>query len=166
VYRLQYFDETPTRKNFTLDTKRKEWLLAAGEAGKKKLLDYIKTGKIGKMPPSRCRNYNKCKTVLRWGDRSYNFDHKDNNPRNNSPRNCYLVCRNCHGKATKIDKRAVRDIFGGVAGYQTIKRRVSYKKPKSTATKKKSTKVKAKRITRKSKKSASIKRIRSRRPKK
>ncbi len=127
-------DEAPKRRNFTLDTKRKEWLFAAGEAGKTRLLEYIKTGKIGTLPPSRCRN-RKCKAVLRWGDGGYNFDHKDNNPRNNSQRNCYLVCRNCHGKATKIEKRAERDIFGNVVGYKTIKRKIGYKKPKSSTKK-------------------------------
>jgi hypothetical protein len=149
--------EPSARRNFTITTKRIEWMDAAGRNVGKFLRDkkFVKT--------SYCR---KCKTKLVWGDGTYNFDYKDNNPRNNSQKNCYLVCRNCHGQATKIDKRAVRDIFGGVAGYQTIKRRVSYKKPKSTATKKKSTKAKAKRITRKSKKSASTKNIRSRRTKK
>jgi len=128
--------EPPARKNFTIATKRIEWLKVAGKTGEKPLLNYLTTGKIGKLGTSKCR---KCKIVLRWGDGKYNFDHKDNNPRNNSQRNCYLVCRNCHGQATKIEKRAVRGIFGEVEGYKTIKRKVSYKKPKATTTKKKVT---------------------------
>ena len=68
----------------------------------------------------------------------------DNNSSNNSQRNCYLFCRNCHGKATKIDKVAVRGIFGEVEGYKTIKRKVSYKKPKTTITKKKATAISSK----------------------
>jgi hypothetical protein len=48
-----------------------------------------------------------------------------------------LVCRICHGKATKIDKRAVRDMFGGISGYKTIKKKVSYKKPKTKKVSKK-----------------------------
>ena len=125
------FDEPPARRNFTIKTKRIEWLKAAGKSGEKALLDYLTTGKIGKLGPSKCRS-RKCKTILRWGDRTYNFDHKDNNPRNNSQKNCYLVCRNCHGKATKIEKRAERDIFGNIVGYKAYKRKIGYKKPKSS----------------------------------
>ena len=120
---------TPGRKNFTLKTKRIEWLKAAGKSGEKTLLEYLTTGKIGKLGPSKCR---KCKTPLRWGDRTYDFDHKDNNPRNNNQKNCYLVCAICHRKATKIEKRAERDIFGNVTGYKIIKRKIGYKKPKAT----------------------------------
>jgi hypothetical protein len=127
-----FFDESSTRKNFTLKTKRVEWLKAAGEKGENKLLKYLTEGKIPKLPLSKCRE---CKISLKWGDRTYNFDHKDNNPNNNSQNNCYLVCRNCHGKATKIEKHAVRDIFGGIIEYKTIKRKVSYKKPKGSARK-------------------------------
>ena len=120
--------EPTARRNFTITTKRIEWMDAAGKDIGKFLRDkkFIKT--------SYCR---KCKTKLVWGDGSYNFDHKDNNSRNNSQRNCYLVCRNCHGKATKIGKRAEKDIFGNVIGYKTIKKKVSYKKP--AASKKKTT---------------------------
>ena len=125
------FDEPPARRNFTIKTKRIEWLKAAGKSGEKALLDYLTTHKIGKLGPSKCRS-RKCKTILRWGDGTYNFDHKDNNPRNNSQKNCYLVCRNCHGKATKIEKRAERDIFGNVVGYKAYKRKIGYKKPKSS----------------------------------
>ncbi len=129
---IRYFDESPARKNFTPKTKRIEWLKAAGKSGGKALLGYLTNGKIPKLPPSKCR---KCKTILRWGDGTYNFDHKDNNPRNSSQKNCYLVCRNCHGKATKIEKRAERDIFGNVVGYKAYKRKIGYKKPKSSAEK-------------------------------
>ena len=133
------FGEPSARRDFTLKTKRIEWLKAAGKSGEKTLLEYSTTGKIGKLGPSKCR---RCKTPLRWGDGTYNFDHKDNNPRNNSQKNCYLVCRNCHGKVTKIEKRAVRGIFGEVVDYKTIKRKVGYKKPRSSG----------KRVVRKSKK--------------
>ncbi len=122
--------EPPARKNFTITTKRIEWMDAAG----KNVGQFLRDKKFVKT--SYCR---KCKIKLVWGDRSYEFDHKDNNPRNNSQKNCYLVCRNCHGKATKIEKRPVRDIFGGITEYKTIKKKVSYKKPKSTMTKKKTT---------------------------
>ena len=124
--------DSPTRKNFTITTKHIEWMDAAGRDIGKYLRDkkFIKT--------SYCR---KCKTRLVWGDGRYNFDHKDNNSRNNNQKNCYLVCRNCHGKATKIEKRAERDIFGNVVGYKTIKRKISYKKPKSTTKMKKKKKI-------------------------
>jgi hypothetical protein len=150
--------EPSVRRNFTITQKKIEWMDAAG----KNVAEYLRSS-AKFVKTSYCRQ---CKTKLVWGDGSYNFDHKDNNPRNNSQKNCFLVCRNCHGKATKIDKRAIRDIFGGVAGYQTIKRKVSYKKPKSTATKKKSTKATTKKVTSKSKKSTSTKRVKSRRTKK
>ena len=124
--------EPSKRKNFTIRTERIEWLKAAGQAGEKLLLQYLQTGKIGKLPPSKCR---KCPKKLVWGDGTYNFDHKDNNSSNNRQTNCFLVCRNCHGKATKIEKRAERDIFGNVVGYKTIKRKIGYKKPKSSVKK-------------------------------
>lgn len=130
------WDETPTRKNFTLKTKRIEWLKAAGKSGEKVLLDYLSDGKIPKLSSSKCR---KCKRLLKWGDKTYEFDHKDNKPTNNSQNNCYLVCLFCHRKATKIEKRAERDIFDDVTGYKTVKRKVSYKKPKSIKVKNKVT---------------------------
>ena len=110
------------RKPFSLTAKKIEWMSAAG----KDVMQYIRDKKFVKT--SKCR---KCKRRLVWGDRSYEFDHKDNNSSNNSQKNCYLVCRNCHGKATKIEKRAVREPFlGTVIGHKTIKRKVGYKKPK------------------------------------
>jgi hypothetical protein len=81
---------------------------------------------------SKCRN---CGLTLKWGDRTYDFDHKDNNPANNSQNNCYLVCKICHGKHTRIEKRAVRGWFGEAVGYKTVKRKVGYKKPKPAKTK-------------------------------
>ena len=124
---MLFFDEAPARRNFSITQKKIEWISAAG----KDVMQYLRDKKFVKT--SYCR---RCKTKLTWGDGSYNFDHKDNNPRNNSQKNCYLVCRNCHGKVTKIEKRAVRGIFGEVIGHKTIKRKVGYKKPKSTTTKK------------------------------
>ena len=69
--------------------------------------------------------------------RSTEYDHKDNNPANNNESNCWVVCSNCHRKHTVITKRAVRDLFGDVIGYQTIKRKVGYKKPATTQAKSK-----------------------------
>lgn len=59
-------------------------------------------------------------------------DHKDNNTANNRQSNCYLVCRNCHGKATKFKTVKVRDVFGIPVGVKKLKLKVGYKKPKST----------------------------------
>jgi hypothetical protein len=96
---------------------------AAGRDAK----EYTEKGKFYKT--SECRQ---CHKKLRWGDGTYNFDHKDNNPANNSQSNCYLVCRNCHGRATKIEKRKIRGPFlGMVIGHKTIKRKAGYKKPKN-----------------------------------
>ena len=114
--------ETPKRrKPFSLNTKRIEWLRAAGRDPEK----YFETGKFYKT--SYCR---KCKRKLIWRDGSYDFDHKDNNPANNSQRNCYLVCKTCHGKATKTKVIKERGIFGRVVGHKTIKLKVGYKKRK------------------------------------
>ena len=118
--------ESPARRNFTITTKRIEWMDAAG----RDIGQFLRDKKLVKT--SYCR---KCKTKLVWGDGTYNFDHKDNNPRNNSQKNCYLVCRNCHGKATKIEKRAIRGILGEIIGYKTIKRKIGYKKPKTSSKK-------------------------------
>jgi hypothetical protein len=142
--------EPPSRRNFPISVKKIEWLDAAKADVGRYLRDkkyFVKT--------SYCR---KCKIKLTWGDRTYEFDHKDNNNSNNSQKNCYLVCRNCHGKATKVEKRAIKDVFGSISGYQTIKRKVSYKKPKTTVTKRVSTnKSGSRRVAVKKAKSKSIK---------
>ncbi|OGN97949.1 MAG: hypothetical protein A2Z77_08895 [Chloroflexi bacterium RBG_13_51_36] len=115
------------RIEFSIVTKRIEWLSAGGESGKNTLLKYVKDKKVpARMPRSRCRV---CKIPLTWGSGTYNFDHRDNNSANISQKNCFLVCRNCHGKATKI--RVVRERepwFGSVIGYRTQKLKVGYKK--------------------------------------
>jgi len=140
--------EPPARRNFTITTKRIEWISSAGgDVGR-----YLRDKKFVKT--SKCR---RCKRKLVWGDHSYEFDHKDNNSSNNSQRNCYLVCRICHGKATKIDKRAIRDVFGGISGYQTIKKKVSYKKPK--------TKKASRKVVNKKPKKTTIKKAVKRKPK-
>jgi hypothetical protein len=115
------------RIEFSIVTKRIEWLSAGGESGKRTLLKYIRDEKVpAKMPRSKCRV---CKIPLAWGSGTYNFDHKDNNSANISQKNCFLVCRNCHGKATKI--RVVRERepwFGSVVGYRVQRLKVGYKK--------------------------------------
>ena len=116
------------RREFSIVTKRVEWLKAAGtDNAKRVLLKYLADGKVpARIPRSRCRG---CKTTLTWGSGTYNFDHKDNNSANTSQKNCFLVCRNCHGKATKI--RVVREYdpwFGSVIGYRTQKLKAGYKK--------------------------------------
>jgi hypothetical protein len=156
--------EPSARRNFTITTKRIEWMDAAG----KNVAQFMRDKKLVKT--SYCR---KCHRKLTWGDRTYEFDHKDNNKSNNSQKNCYLVCAICHRKATKIDKRAERDIFGNITGYKTIKRKVSYKKPKSATTKRKVTKKKVarkkvtkrapKRVASKAKKGSSVRRARAKR---
>jgi hypothetical protein len=130
------YSETTTRKIFPISVKKLEWMFASG----KSVNDYLQDKKKF-VKTSSCR---KCKMKLIWGERGYQFDHKDNNNANNSQKNCYLVCANCHSKATKIEKRAIKGIFGITTGYQTIKRKVSYKKPKTTPKKSKSVAVKAK----------------------
>ncbi len=112
------------RKPFAIKTKKIEWALAAGRNA------FDSTGKVNFVKTSQCRS---CKRTLTWGDRTYDFDHKDNNPTHNSQSNCYLVCKVCHGKHTVITKRKVSGLFGG---YQTIKKKVGYKKPKKQTNKK------------------------------
>jgi hypothetical protein len=151
---MLFGSESPKRKNFTIMQKKIEWM----DAGGKNVAEYLRSS-AKFVKTSKCR---KCKIKLIWGDRSYEFDHRDNKSSNNSQKNCYLVCRNCHGKATKTDKRAVRDMFGGISGYQTIKKELSYKKPKVSPTKKKVTKKKAvkkpiKKVASKAKRSTSVK---------
>jgi hypothetical protein len=116
------------RIEFSIVTKRVEWLKAAGtDTAKKVSQKYAETKKVpARMPRSKCRV---CKKPLTWGSGTYNFDHKDNNSANISQKNCFLVCRNCHGKATKT--RVVREYdpwFGSVIGYKTQKLKVGYKK--------------------------------------
>ena len=124
------------RVEFSIVTKRVEWLKAAGtDNAKRVLLKYLADGKVPtKMPRSKCRA---CKIPLTWGSGTYHFDHKDNNSANTSQKNCFLVCRNCHGKATKI--RVVRERepwFGSVIGYRPQKLKVGYKKTAKKPTRK------------------------------
>jgi hypothetical protein len=143
-----FWDEEKQRREFSIVTKRIEWLGAADtESAKRVLQKYVDDGKApSRMPRSKCRV---CGKPLTWGDGTYNFDHYDNNSSNNGQRNCYLVCRNCHGGATKI--RLVRELdpwFGTVIGYITQKLKVGYKKnPRKPATK--TTKKTAAKTTRK-----------------
>lgn len=121
-----FFGTGSKRRPFGTRTKRIEWLKAAGESANKSLVKYLADGKVPRpMPKSRCRE---CKRPLTWSDGTYDFDHKDNNPANDGQSNCYLVCKVCHGKHTKLKVVKERDIFGGVMGHRTIKLKVGYKK--------------------------------------
>lgn len=105
------------RKPFKLSTKKIEWMKAAGKNPDD---PFVKT--------SKCRQ---CKDRLVWGKGGYEFDHRNNDSSDNSQKNCYLVCSNCHIKATKIDKRKIKEPFlGTTVGYKTFKRKIGYKKPK------------------------------------
>src|SRR3989344_5145371 len=104
------------RKAFKTQTKKKEWMEAGGHNPDNWRTGFTKT--------SKCRH---CPRKLHWGDKHYEFDHKDNNPANNSQKNCYLVCLFCHRDATKIAKRKERDTLGFYK-YKTIKKKVGYKK--------------------------------------
>lgn len=116
-----FWDEEKKRKPFSVKTKKIEWMIASGRRV------YDKSGRLSFVKTSRCRE---CKRPLTWGDRTYDFDHKDNNPANNSQRNCYLVCKVCHGKHTVVKKRRITGVFGETVGHKTIKKKVGYKKPK------------------------------------
>lgn len=116
-----FWEEEKKRKPFSTKTKKIEWMLASGQKV------YDSSGKMRFVKTSKCRV---CKRPLTWGDRTYDFDHKDNNPANNSQRNCRLVCKVCHGKHTITKKRKIKGFFGATMGYETIKRKVGYKKPK------------------------------------
>ena len=118
---LNLFKTPKRRKPFSINAKRIEWLLAAGRDPE----EFFDKGKFYKT--SCCR---KCRIKLLWGDGSYDFDHKDNNPGNNRQSNCFLVCKNCHGKATKVKVIKQKGMFGEVTGHKTIKLKVGYKKPK------------------------------------
>lgn len=116
-----FWEEGTKRKPFSTRTKKIEWMLASGEKV------YDSSGKLRFVKTSKCRV---CKRPLTWGDRTYDFDHKDNNPANNSQTNCRLVCKVCHGKHTVVKKRKIKGFFGETIGHKTIKKKVGYKKPK------------------------------------
>lgn len=113
-------DEGPVRRAFPLSVKKVEWAIASGRRV------YNSKGEITFAKTSKCMV---CGTTLKWGDGRYNFDHKNNDSHNNGQKNCYLVCRNCHGKRTVIKKRAVYDSWDYFDGYKTIKMKVGYKNP-------------------------------------
>lgn len=109
------------RKAFKTQTKKKEWMKAGGHDPDKWRSDFIKT--------SKCR---KCHKKLNWNIHTYDFDHKYNNSGNNSGKNCFLVCVECHRKVTKRGKnRLIRDKWSGlVIGSKATMRKVGYKKRK------------------------------------
>lgn len=117
---LALYSNARKRKPFKISTKKIEWMRAAHRDP---------FGKFVKK--SRCRN---CGRPLTWKDGSYDFDHKDNNPANNSQNNCWLVCKSCHGRHTKIGIRKERDMLGFIT-YKTIKKKVGYKKSRRKHTK-------------------------------
>ena len=119
------FETRKKRKPFKTSTKKMEWMSAAGKDPLQWRKNFVET--------SKCRS---CGRTLTWGDGSYDFDHKDNDPSNNSQSNCILVCKSCHGKATVIKKRKIK-VLGLTIGHETIKRKVGYKKPKKKTVKKK-----------------------------
>jgi len=115
IYDSPLFSTKCKRKPFPISTKKHEWM---GASHRDPFGDFVKT--------SRCRV---CGRTLKWKDGTYDFDHKNNNPANNSQRNCYLICKSCHGKHTKVGKRRITS-FGMTVGYKTYKKKVGYKKPK------------------------------------
>lgn len=121
-------DNENQRRAFSIVTKRIEWLSAAGtDSAKKVLQKYRADRKVpARMPRSKCRV---CGRPLTWGDGTYDFDHFDNRSYNNSQRNCYLVCKSDHGKATKTKViRQYNPYTGALDGYTTIKLKAGYKK--------------------------------------
>ncbi len=115
------FEDKKQRKNFAQKTKKTEWLSASKDF--EAFNQYIKFNKFDETVVSYCRE---CNTSLVWKSGKYEFDHKNNQNYNNSQNNCYLLCRNCHGEHTKIDKIKINKPFG--TEYKTIKRKVGYKK--------------------------------------
>jgi len=113
---FELFGAERKRKNFTTRTKKEEWRLSA------RTVTFTKK--------SKCR---KCKRQLTWGDRTYEFDHKDNNPKNNSQKNCFLVCRICHAKATRFGTRREKGFLGETIAIKRTKKKVGYKKSRKKA---------------------------------
>ncbi|HUS99126.1 MAG TPA: hypothetical protein VMY59_02265 [Candidatus Thermoplasmatota archaeon] len=129
---------TKERKVFKTSTKKIEWMKAGGHKPE------LYTDHKKFIHTSKCRNP-RCKRKLTWSDRSYDFDHKDNNPANNSQKNCYLVCKVCHGKATVISKRKILNPYSkNVIGYKTVKKKIGYKKTRRKSKKKPYRKIRTK----------------------
>lgn len=114
------------RKPFSTQTKKRVWMKAGGHNP-----DNWRTGlaKTSKCMNPKCRG-----SVLKWGDKTYDWDHKDNDHSNNRESNCYLVHTYCHRKATVIKKKAVYS-YGFRVGSETYKKKAEYKKAKKKPTK-------------------------------
>ena len=122
-YDYIYGKRISRRKAFKTSIKKRVWMKAGGHDSDKWGVSFVRT--------SKCMNP-RCKRKLKWGDRTYEFDHKDNNSANNSKRNCYLVCLFCHRKATKFGTRTMREkISGMVIGKERYKKKVGYKKKRT-----------------------------------
>ena len=104
------------RKNFPVSTKKMVWMTTAG---------YQHDAKFDKNVKSKC---SQCHRTLIWGDRTYDFDHFNNNNSDNRPVNCKLVCVICHRKATKV-KVVTKSNIWGLPTKKTVLEKVGYKKP-------------------------------------
>jgi len=116
-------DDSKERRAFSIRTKKTEWMEAGGHAAS----EYLEKGKFFKT--SKCRS---CSKRLVWGDGTYDFDHKDNDRSNDRRSNCWLVCKNCHGKNTKGKTVRKLGIFGEVIGFKRLALKVGYKKTTTT----------------------------------
>lgn len=115
-----FINNTPTKRRFKVSTKKRVWMKARKNDPDKWRTGFIKT--------SYCMNKN-CKKQLKWDKRhEFEFDHLNNDPSNNSEKNCFLVCNDCHKKHTVIGKRRQYNQLGMFTRYQTIRKKVGYKK--------------------------------------
>ncbi len=117
------------RKAFKISTKKIEWERAG----------------------SKCRE---CRMALKWGSGRYEFHHKNGNEADINQKNCWLICKNCHGEITKKQVKRVktRDMLG-YSKTKVVKRKVRTKAMKKVSRKlKKSTTGTKKKITKKKKK--------------
>ena len=127
------------RKEFKTSTRKRVWMKAVGHNPDLWRTNFIKTSKC--MNP-RCT----IKKKLIWGDKTYEFDHKDNNSSNNSEKNCFLVCLFCHSKVTvRGPNKLIRDKFTGmVIQEKATKKKVGYKKVRRRKKQAKKTRTKRK----------------------
>lgn len=108
------------RKNFSSPTKKRVWMRAGGHNPN----DWKKATKYtSKCMSSECKHK---QMILRWGDKTYDWDHYDNNHANNAESNCYLVHTFCHRKATQFGSRT-KTAYGLTIGKERTKLKASYK---------------------------------------
>jgi hypothetical protein len=114
--------KSKARRPFSTQTKKRVWMKAGNHNPENWRVGFVKT--------SYCMSP-RCRKKLSWDKKyEFEFDHKNNDSSNNSEKNCFIVCNDCHKKHTQFGSRAEYNAVGMYIGKRRFKKKVGYKKVK------------------------------------